>query len=63
MYKLNEQEQVKADDFIKNHKCIPDALWEKKFEYIYSNCGIGEGCSVRCLFCYDIVDVTDVSKW
>ena len=49
MYKLNEKEQKEADDFINNHKCIPNEMWDQKFEYLFSNSGIGECCNVRCI--------------
>ena len=63
-FKLHGKEIKDSKEFIEQHKkCKPFKNSVALFSYILTPNGIGIGVKIRCPFCNEEKDITDVSCW
>ncbi len=63
-FEMNDNEKAKARDWIKNHKCkeFRQSSTGEQYVYEFMPGGLCTGIKVRCIFCDETVDVTDVEN-
>lgn len=63
-YKLSKVENKRANKFIKKHeKCKPNDGVFLQFKYIFTPTGIGIRVAIKCPYCNEEMDITDVECW
>lgn len=63
-FELNETEAKAAEEFFKkHHKCYKQSTIGGGYAHEFWPNGIGTGVIVKCSFCGETEDITDISCW
>ena len=64
-FKLNEKEEVAANEFMKKHRHpkVNKGAIGGHLNYIFTPTSIGNACTIRCSICGEKENITDYNSW